>query len=217
MLTQLDCLASVTHRHDLCHNRNRGQRRRFAVWPRRRIRARPWLRPRFGQHDSPNCTVRPLDIDQHNAYVVFVLPEFTAAGLLPPGVHRASWAELCLRFGWNSRREWLLAGLLRLATNLRDAGATTVWLDGSFVTTKPEPGDFDGTWDPSTADLRRVDPILLDPQDLGTGRMRQKLKYGGELIPGREGATGKSFVEFFQETRDGQPKGIVLLDLGTLP
>lgn len=172
----------------------------------------------FGQHDSHDGTVGPLDIRQHNAYVVSVLPTFTAAGLLPVGIHRATWEDLCSRFGWNPRREQLLSGLLRVATNLREAGAAEIWLDGSFVTSKPEPGDFDGVWDPSTVDTSKVDPILISKVDLFNGRKLQKLKYGGELlVAGPEGATGLSIVEFFQRTREGQPKGIVLLDLGTLP
>jgi hypothetical protein len=85
-----------------------------------------------------------------------MLPPLTAAGLLPPGVHRASWEELASRFGGVPRRDRLLQGLLGAATNLRDAGALVLWLDGSFVTSKPDPGDFDGVWDCSGVDPDKV-------------------------------------------------------------
>jgi hypothetical protein len=144
-----------------------------------------------------------------------VLPPYTEAGLLPPGLHRATWRDVCGRFGGNPRRDWLLAGLQQAATNLRDAGAVVLWLDGSFVTSKPEPNDFDGAWDPSWVDLTKVDPILCDFSN--AGRLRQKAKYGGELFVEIELASGMPFQLFFQQTPDGQAKGIVLLNLRTLP
>lgn len=149
---------------------------------------------------------------------MLVLPAFTSKGLLPPGLHRATWDELCSRFGGTRRREYLLEGLLRAATNLRDAGVVNLWLDGSFVTDKRNPNDFDGVWDPSRADLRRVDSVLIDLADLRSGRLKQKAKYRGEfLVSAIESRTGLPFEQFFQLTPDGDVKGIVLLDLRTLP
>ncbi len=148
---------------------------------------------------------------------MFVLPKFTKTGLLPPGVHSATWEEVCARFGGTPRRARLLEGLLRAATNLRDAGALVIWLDGSFVTSKPDPEDFDGAWDPTRVDLRMVDPVLRDPHDMNTGRYKQKAKYGGELLVGTESESGMPFQLFFQQTLDGDTKGIVRLDLRTLP
>ncbi len=151
-------------------------------------------------------------------YVVSMLPAFTSKGLLPPGLHRATWDELCSRFGGARRRERLLQGLLRVAMNLRDAGAVNLWLDGSFVTNKPNPNDFDGVWDPSRVDLRKVDPVLIDQDDLRNGRLRQKAKYHGELmVSSIERRSGLPFEQFFQQTPEGDVKGIVLLDLRTLP
>jgi hypothetical protein len=44
-----------------------------------------------------------------------------------------------------------------------------------------------------------------------------KAKYSGDLFPAEvpEGVSGKAFLDFFQtDKRTGEPKGIVLLDLG---
>jgi len=40
-----------------------------------------------------------------------------------------------------------------------------------------------------------------------------------EFFPAQlvEGATGRTFLEFFQYTRDDEPVGIVALDLETVP
>lgn len=179
------------------------------------------LRVTVGAGMVATTAVRPLprlDTDQHNVYVVSVLPPFTPKGLLPPGLHRATWDELCSTFGSTRRRRRLLEGLLRVATNLRDAGAVNLWLDGSFVTSKPNPDDFDGVWDPSRVNLRKVDPVLTDLSDLRNGRLRQKAKYHGELmISAMEQRSGLPFEQFFQQTSEGDVKGIVLLDLRTLP
>jgi hypothetical protein len=159
----------------------------------------------------------PVDNVVDNDYVVSMLPTFTARGVLPPGEHAASWNDVTQCFGGNSCRDRLLNGLRKAASNLRDAGVRSLWLDGSFVTGKPEPNDWDGVWDTMGADLAKVDPVLIDRYDMATGRYRQKAKYGGELLIGIEGSSGKPFHEFFQQDTNGDVKGIVLLDLGTLP
>jgi hypothetical protein len=146
-----------------------------------------------------------------------MLPPFTDAGSLPPGVHGASWDEVTERFGGSERREVLLRGLLETAANLRAASARVIWLGGSFVTDKEEPDDWDGVWDPSNADMTKVDPVFIDPADLAAGRYRQKAKYGGELLVGVETATSMPFQLYFQLDKNGDPKGIVRLDLRTLP
>ncbi|MFI0409208.1 DUF6932 family protein [Actinomadura sp. 3N508] len=146
-----------------------------------------------------------------------MLPPLTSAGVLPSGVHEASWDEVVRRFGGSPRREWLLVGLLAAAKSLRAAKIDRMWLGGSFVTAKEDPTDWDGAWDPVGADLTKIDPVFIDLADLQNGRYRQKAKYGGELLAGFELASGLSFCEFFQHDENGDSKGIVLLDLRTLP
>lgn len=147
---------------------------------------------------------------QHNDKVVFVVPDFQH-GRLPEGVHPASWSEIVAALGWNVRRRWLLAGFRRGVDELQQAGCRSVWLDGSFVTDIEAPRDFDACWDPAGVELGKLDPVL---RDMSRGRIAQKIKYGGEFLPNvLEIGSGLLFVEFFQFDRDGNPKGIVLLDL----
>lgn len=60
--------------------------------------------------------------------------------------------------------------------------------------------------------IQEVDSVLLDFKNK---RAAQKTKYGGELFPASSIAdfSGKIFLEFFREDRDGNPKGIVAIDL----
>lgn len=39
------------------------------------------------------------------------LPAVGENGFLPPGIHKSTWQEFVVRFGWNHRRRWLLQGL----------------------------------------------------------------------------------------------------------
>ena len=86
-----------------------------------------------------------------------------------------------------------------------------MWLNGSFVTAKEEPGDFDACWDPDDVDLDRLDPIFFEFAD---GRATQKQRFGGEFFPNViETESGLVLAEFFQNERDTGRKGIVVLQL----
>jgi hypothetical protein len=139
------------------------------------------------------------------------LPAFeSATGRLPPGEHPADWEEVVDRFGWNRRRRELLDGLAEALDLLGEAGCSRVWINGSFVTTKEEPGDFDAVWDPTGVDLDLLDEVFFDFAD---GRRAQKERFGGELLPNVvESASGLVFAEFFQGERDTGRKGIVVID-----
>ncbi len=136
-------------------------------------------------------------------------------GYLPPGIHPADWDELVNRFGGNMRRAWLLEGLLAACRNLAGAGCKEVLLGGSFVTEKVMPGDYDGVWETQGVDPNRLDPVILD----STGRFAAvRTRYRGDLFPASlEAEPGMNFRDFFQTDRDDNPKGVVLLNLGSLP
>ena len=140
-----------------------------------------------------------------------MIPDFDASGYLPSGEHLASWAEFRSRFGWNSHRLRLLDGMLRMAQNLRDAGVDFFLVDGSFVTAKELPSDYDVCCDFSGANIGVMDWDLTD-------RELSKLKYGGEVFPDQHQAHNlHTYREFFQRDRSGTPKGVVRLRMDTLP
>jgi hypothetical protein len=141
-----------------------------------------------------------------------VIPPFdSVTGRLPPGEHEALWDEVVERFGWNERRRRLIDGLADAVAVLAEAGCRRLWLNGSFVTSKDEPGDFDACWDQIGANLDTLDPVLFDLSD---GRRMQKDRFGGELFPNvTEGGSGLVFADFFQNDRETGRKGIVVIDL----
>ena len=140
---------------------------------------------------------------------------FQATGNLSVGIHLATWQEVQETFAFNPRRQELLSGLKRACESLKQAGCPRIYIGGSFVTNKEFPSDFDVCWADETVDLEQleeIDPVLLD---LTNKRAAQKAKYGGELFPASvtEGGSKKKFLDFFQTTRNGEPKGIIAVDL----
>lgn len=134
-------------------------------------------------------------------------------GYLPEGVHGMSLADVAKYFAWNTRRRFLFGGLSRAITTLQFAGCRSVILDGSFVTAKEEPGDWDAAFDPVGVIPSLIDPILLKHDD---GRRAMRAKYLGDMFPWTalaSTATGSIYRQFFQKDRDGNPKGIIEIKL----
>lgn len=72
-----------------------------------------------------------------------ILP-LTQSGLLPPGDHECVLAEVEAVFVYNDRRRDLWKQLLSYLGELRSYDRiTAIYLDGSFVTDKADPGDID--------------------------------------------------------------------------
>jgi hypothetical protein len=97
---------------------------------------------------------------------------------------------------------------------LQAAGCRTIYINGSFVTIKEEPGDFDVCWDRDDVDidyLRIYAPRLLDHYD----RAAQKARYRGEIYPSDQpiGDYGDNSFDFFQRDRRRKKKGIIAIDL----
>lgn len=135
--------------------------------------------------------------------------------VLPPGIHDTTLAEVEARFATTPHRKWLFDGFVRMAQDLASAGCSYVYLDGSFVTAKPHPGDYDGCWDHVGVNPAKLDPVLLD---FDNKRAAQKAKYLGEMfIAGMPNGPGGPFLDFFQvEKSSGQPKGILRIPLAPL-
>jgi hypothetical protein len=143
-----------------------------------------------------------------------MIPEWSTNGDLPPGVHFATWREIEDRLRFNPLRQRLLAGFRRACQELRKAGCRLVYVDGSFVTRKEHPGDFDACWDVQNVDADKLDAVFFD---FSRSRAAQKQRFLGEFFPAQlpEGATGRAFVDFFQVNKlSGEPKGILAIRLG---
>ncbi len=73
-----------------------------------------------------------------------MISAFTKDGVLPPGRHPATLAEIRGRFGSaNAVRRRLQRGLEAVIRMARKMGTREIYLNGSYVTSKSEPGDWD--------------------------------------------------------------------------
>ncbi len=151
-----------------------------------------------------------------------MLPEFVQAtdryddSYMPAGVYDATWTEVVVKFGFSYKRQQLLPGLKAACLALRIAGAAHLYLDGSFVSNKKNPGDWDACFPMQGVDPALLDPVLLDYRN---DRAAQKAKYKGEtfLADHSSGMLGPPYLQFFQKNKKtGAPKGIVRLDLGSV-
>jgi hypothetical protein len=136
-------------------------------------------------------------------------------GLLPPGIHDADLADVADAMAYTPWREWLLAGLRLVLGDLAAAGCSGAYLDGSYVTDKDKPGDYDLCWDRTGVDRSLLHPVI---EMVAFPRTEQKRRYRGDILPNVvESGSGLLFVEFFQVHKEsGVPKGIVKLDPRTV-
>ena len=133
--------------------------------------------------------------------------------VLPVGVHVADLQGVADAFATNTQRRKLFEGLVEASGGLAAAGCQRIYVDGSYVTGKPIPADYDVCWDPHGVNPELLDPLFLDFSD---ARAAQKAKYGGEFFPSSfaADAVGNTFLEFFQlERYSGGRKGIVQVEL----
>jgi len=145
-----------------------------------------------------------------------MIPAFNSDGNLPPGIHLVDWDVFSNAFGGTAHRRKLIGGLSYAMTFLKTAGCRRLYVDGSFVTTKTVPNDFDVAWDPNGVDLPRLkvlEPVFFE---FANSRAAQKAKFFGEFFPSSANAdrARNTFLEFFQIDRHtGNRKGIIALDL----
>jgi len=142
------------------------------------------------------------------------IPQFDKNRNLPPGIYKVTLDDIEDQLTWNEKRKELFTGLSLAISNLKSANVKRVWIDGSFVTNKDEPNDIDGCWEYDLGvDDHKLDVVFLD---MSPPRKKMKDKYGVDfLISGAPlmDAAGKTVEDFFQEDRDGNLKGILLLEV----
>ena len=136
-----------------------------------------------------------------------MMPPFDENGNLPPGVYLATLVEIGAHFAITPHRKRLFSRLRAVAENLKAANCQTLYLNGSFITNKEEPGDFDACWEPLGVN-QNLDPILL------TDRTARKGKYLGDIYPRIPELTeGLDHLKAWQLDRDDNIKGIIIIDL----
>lgn len=158
------------------------------------------------------CTV------QNQLYCWVVIPRLVtevghSAQILPVGLHYVSLREFRDVFAFNPYRAWLFEGLKAACHDLRVAGCARIFIGGSYVTSKPDPGDYDACWDPVgvSADL---DTILYDENML----LERRQRYRGDLLIGgcAPGSSGEFFRFLARDKVSGEERGMIGIKLKLL-
>jgi hypothetical protein len=151
-----------------------------------------------------------------------MIPAVGAGGYLPAGIHRARWTEFEHRYDITPRRHTLLLGLQAALAEFHAAGCLQFYIGGSFLTSKPDPNDVDCCFD-YAHDLDWSRLAAADLLSTANDCAAQRARYGCEFhfanmaiaMFGPLQAT-ITFLEFYQRNADGDPVGVLALDLGSL-
>ena len=149
---------------------------------------------------------------------VALIPAFESdTGALPAGNHQATLEQIERRLGFTPRRRWLFKGLSVAVEAFRAAGIEEIYIDGSFCTEKPDPGDIDGYWvEPNEGVYDRIDPYWIDFElvfvpHVRKWKWRMWADHGVEFFihPAMRATAERGFPEFFRQDRNGQPRGVI--------
>lgn len=138
-------------------------------------------------------------------------PDFNRNGDLPPGIHRATLAEVIEHFGQSTPQRQIMARRLEhiytLAVGTGHLGRFIIF--GSFVTTKPDPGDVD------------IFLLMEDTFDVSQISGETVLIFDHVITQNYEGASifwirrlavlegEETTVAYWQLKRDGNQRGII--------
>lgn len=144
-----------------------------------------------------------------------LIHNFQSNGVLPSGIHWSTLEEVKARLCFSEKRIQLVVGLELAILSLKAAGCETIYLDGSFSTSRENPGDIDVCWELENVDLNillSIEPVFFE---FAFKRKAQKDKFGCEFFPADSIAEppDKTYFDFFQQDKDGNPKGIIGLKI----
>ena len=140
-----------------------------------------------------------------------MLPQFDESGLLPPGIYNCDLEEIKQRLTYNQRRQQLFDGLQRyIDIWVGSQFLSEVYVDGSFVTAKDEPGDIDLLLVPTQEALAlqgtELDEML---RTYCIDRDFTKQEYGCEAFPALPEANLVEWLDFFGHDKINRPRGII--------
>ena len=141
-----------------------------------------------------------------------MIPQFDRQGFLPQGLHDTSIQEIRSVLGFTPQRDRLIEGLDRFA-HIWNASRFVDYavIDGSFVTSKPEPGDIDMLIIPIDGAIESNsfgDLLLSHSYD----HAFTKTEFGCEafMVFGREEV--EYGLDFFSRDRQGNARGLLRLE-----
>ena len=144
-----------------------------------------------------------------------MIPAFRKSGLLPVGIHDATWDEVVNRLGFNEHRFKQLLIVRHVLNILITYGCTEACIAGSFVTNKELPDDVDVCYDNTYMNRRKMNIDYPEFNDIRYGIEVQQKKYNSEYYAYND--DDSYFLNFFQSDGLDNPMGIVKLTFNGKP
>lgn len=143
-----------------------------------------------------------------------MIPQFDSQGFLPQGLHDTSIQEIRSALGFTPQRSRLIDGLDRFVHVWNESGFVDyAVIDGSFVTSKPEPGDIDMLLIPIDGAFLSVNFMDLS-LSYADDRDFTKAEFGCEafVVYGGGGDNLREWIRFFSHDRQGNVRGLLRLE-----
>lgn len=145
------------------------------------------------------------------------------SGLLVPGEHLITITEFEATFVYNDRRKVIYNGFKELIRIFQQVQCTRLYVDGSFVTTKPFPGDIDVCWLMADEEAQRKEQLLklkeICPPLQNLSQYNRNIirkKFYADVFPANiiEMGSNLTFKDFFKiDKHTNGPKGIVVINI----
>lgn len=141
----------------------------------------------------------------------YAIPDFTAEGLLPPGIHTCTSDDITDRLTYTAMRQSLFVRFQSLMSQLPDRSCVAYTIiNGSFVEQTPSPSDLDALLVVSELRDGTQEQVLaswVDNRQEGI-----KSTYGCDLFVADEDTFKRAWRSFWGTTRDGTEKGMLKLE-----
>ena len=142
--------------------------------------------------------------------------EYDEFGNLGHRIFEMSWEEFKELFGYNEKRRWLLEGMELAISDFKKIGCKAFYADGSLVTSKEEPGDYDICWDDTGMELLKAWQKCPELFDIGRNGQKIKDRYRGDVVPANncpDPDSGINFVAYFMKDQEDRKKGIIRVEI----
>ena len=131
------------------------------------------------------------------------------------GLHESTIDEIREKLGFSERRVELIDGLERYLNQWAESALVDfLVIDGSFVTSKPEPGDIDILLAPVPSALSKPSSRSFLYLLRGDRRLTKALFGCDVLVTDERGSTSyEEMLDFFGQDRNGKVRGLVSLTM----
>ena len=142
-----------------------------------------------------------------------MLPDFTAEGALPGGIHSCDVNEFEPKFIWSRRRRQLWDQMQEPLGILYDEGYRMVVFGGEFVSRAEHPAEYLALYDCDPLEIENLD-VRFSHFDRNARRFSHKL-WGGLFFPAsfRADGTGATWLHYLSMDGSGGQRGLVALSL----